>query len=267
MDPRFGAFAMTKKVLWAIHMPDHAKLLADAIAVGASAVCIRSSNSSLPDAIADFHQKNIAVHAWRWPAVSDQPHSATHYYALKEAEYVVDVLLPKKLDGYIVDPESDGDGGINDWNHLALAPLAHQFCDAIKTGAQRAGLRDFQFGVTSGCTYPSPGGKPNIPWQEFSSASDTFYPQCYWRWTNPKTGLPENINGGTPAAAARLGLAAWRAIAGGRKIVPMAGELDVITVPEIAAYAAVALDVSDELHFFEDGGSISPAKLEMIHSL
>jgi hypothetical protein len=30
------------------------------------------------------------------------------YYAIQEAEYIRDKLLPKGLDGYIMDPESDG---------------------------------------------------------------------------------------------------------------------------------------------------------------
>ena len=44
--------------------------------------------------------------------------------------------------------------------------------------------------------------KPNIPWAEFFTASDALYPQCYWRWTNPKTGQRgQKINGGTPQNA------------------------------------------------------------------
>ena len=36
-------------------------------------------------------------------------------------------------------------------------------------------------GTTSGCTYPAPTGKPDIPFAEFFAGSDALYPQTYWR--------------------------------------------------------------------------------------
>lgn len=262
-----GGSNVTRKVLWAVDMPNCSELLAHAKEAGVAAVCVRSSNKALADAIDVFHRSGIEVHAWRWPAVKEQPHSSTHYYAIDEANYVVEKLMPLRLDGYIVDPESDCDGGVNDWNHVTLAPLARQFCEIIKNGAQNAGLGNFQFGVTSGCAYPPHSGKPNIPWQEFVAASNALYPQCYWRWTNPQTGKPQDINGGTPAAAIRSGLAAWRPIAGGKKIVPMAGELAVITPGEITSYATDALDATNELHFYADAASLPAGNLDAIKAL
>jgi hypothetical protein len=244
---------------------DLARLLDHAKAVTAYAVCIRSSNAILPGAIAKFHQQNVKVYAWRWPAVVAHPHSGSHYYAIDEANYVVQSLLPQGLDGYIVDPESDGDGDSNDWNHASLAPLAKQFCKIIKDGAQAAGNAAFHFGVTSGCTYPV--GKPNIPWAAFAAASDTLYPQSYWRWTNPHTGQPQNINGGNPSAAIKAGVSAWKPIAAGKPVVPMAGELDVITSAEIAVYGTSALQVAQELHFYTDTGNVPGTNIEAIAAL
>jgi hypothetical protein len=101
------------------------------------------------------------------------------------ADYVASVLIPAGLDGYIVDPESDKAGDNNDWNQTSLAPIAKEFCSTIRTAAQG---KPFLFGTTSGCIYPSPQEKPNIPWSEFFGASDALYPQCYWRMTVEKHG-------------------------------------------------------------------------------
>ena len=146
-------------------------------------VCIRTSSGRLPSAIARFHQLNKAVWAWKWPGVmpEDTDH---HYYAISEANYVQSELLPKRLDGYIVDPESDGhvnpkNGKVmrNDWDQQKLAPVAEQFCKIINDAADSK----FVFGTTSGCAYPAKNGKPDIPWKQFFGASAALYPQCYWR--------------------------------------------------------------------------------------
>src|SRR5271169_1520433 len=137
----------------------------------------------LSGAIRRFHDKNIKVYAWRWPAVRQVETDSPHHYAIDEAEYVVETLIPAGLDGYIVDPESDSGRSLDDWNKSSLAPLARSFCDTIKAGAAAAGVDHFRFGVTSGCNYPSHAGKPDIPWSEFIGASDAVYPQTYWRMT------------------------------------------------------------------------------------
>lgn len=209
----------------------------------------------------------MTVYAWRWPAVRAQPQSSTHYYAIDEATYVAQTLIPLKLDGYIVDAESDPGSAVNDWNSGALAGLAGQFCSIITAAAEMAGLASFKLGLTSGCNYPSAAGRPNIPWNAFSDAVDTLYPQCYWRWTNPSTGEPQNINGGTPSAAIKTGLAAWTPIAAGKPVIPMAGELNVLTPGELSAYATTALSLGDELHFYTDDTSVSDATMQLIYSL
>jgi hypothetical protein len=168
------------------------------------------------------------------------------------ADYVASVLIPAGLDGYIVDPESDKAGDNNDWNQTSLAPIAKEFCSTIRTAAQG---KPFLFGTTSGCIYPSPQGKPNIPWSEFFGASDALYPQCYWRMTVEKHGkdVPLDINGGTPAKAIARGMPAWKARANGQPIIPMAGEIDLNTAAEIAQYGQELKQSNlDEAHFYAD---------------
>jgi hypothetical protein len=111
-------------------------------------------------------------------------------------------------------------GASNDWNRTSTAPFAKEFYKTITDAAPNF----FVFGTTSGCAYPAPNMKPDIPWAEFFSQSVTLYPQCYWRWTNPTTGRRgQRINGGTPQSAIDKGVPAWKAKAMGKPIVPMAG--------------------------------------------
>jgi hypothetical protein len=229
-----------------------------ALAIGATTVCIRTSSTRLADAIKRFHDIGIKVYAWRWPP-------ATRTGAKKEADNVVDNLIPAGLDGYIVDPESDNVGATNDWNRADVAPLAATFCATIRGAAPAS----FIFGTTSGCSYPAPTMKPNIPWKEFFAASDLLLPQTYWRWTNPSTGQRgQKINGGTPAAAIDKGIPAWKAKSLGKPIVPMAGEVDVVTDDEIAAYGIELAKMNvTEGHFYTDNGKISVRNLAAIKAL
>ncbi len=258
---------MTHKILWLISIGSNATqhIVQHAQAAGADTVCIRTSNPSLPAAIPVLHEAGIDVFGWRWPAVKPTPNRKSHYFADDEANYVVQKLIPAGLDGYIVDPESDHPGDTNDWNHSSLAPLAKKFCETIKVGA--SGNAAFHFGITSGCTYPSAGEKPFIPWAEFVAASDALYPQTYWRWTNPTTGKPQSINGGTPKAAIAIGRASWTRIAAGKPIIPMAGELNVITADEIAAYGLASAETAGELHFFADSDGVPANNYAAIKSL
>jgi hypothetical protein len=209
----------------------------------------------------------MQVYAWRWPAVRPQPNSSTHYYAKDEAQFVADKLIPSGLDGYVVDPESDGEGQSNDWNQSSLAPLAKAFCKKIRDAAQAAGLANFRFGTTSGCNYPSPNGKPNIPWSEFVAQSDVLYPQTYWRWTTSH-GDVADINGGTPKKAIDRGFAAWNPVAAGKPVIPMAGEVDVVTASEIRDYGAIlkAKKIT-EIHFYADSDKLSAENIAAIKAL
>lgn len=248
----------TSKVLWIVGMTDAStedQLLQDAQSAGIGTVCIRSDNARLPDAIARFQAKGLKVYAWRWPAVRPTT-SARHYFAPEEAKYVVDVLMPAGLDGYIADPESDQAGDVDDWNDPSRAPLARDFCAQIKNGAVTAGRTNFRFGTTSGCAYPDLTNRPNIPWGEFAAASDVLLPQSYWRVTGPIA-----TNGGTPKKGIARGLASWGRIAGGKPIIPMAGEIDLATPSEIAAYGAEMQGRSiTEGHFYAHSANV-PASI------
>jgi hypothetical protein len=259
--------SFARKVLWIVTMNEAAesRLLDHARASGANAVCIRTDNKRLPDAIGRFKQGGFKTYAWRWPAVKPQPNSTTHYYAKDEAQYVVDKLIPAGLDGYIMDPESESDSPRNDWNSTSLKPLAEFFCKTIRDGATAAGLANFAFGVTSGCDYAT--SRKKMPWDVFAATSDALFPQTYWRWTNGK-GKVQNINGGTPDKAADKGLTSWRHIANGKPIILMAGETDVIKVDEIPLYAArVRQEGLDQYHFYADNASVSQEKCTAIKAI
>jgi hypothetical protein len=218
------------------------QLAKHALAIDATGVCIRTSSTRLPDAIKRFHDLGMKVYAWRWPP-------STNAGAMREARNVASSLIPAGLDGYIVDPESDRAGASNDWNQAGLGELATAFCKTITDAAPRS----FVFGTTSGCAYPRQ--KPNIPWEEFFTASDVLLPQTYWRWTNPETGQQgQKINGGTPAKAIAKGVPPWKAKGLGKLILPMAGEIDVVKDDELADYGVALQKMGvKEGHFYTDG--------------
>jgi len=254
-----------RKTLWVVSIAGgaHERLLHHARACGADAVCIRTDNADLPAAIGRFHAEGIEVLGWRWPAVVPRPESRTHYYALDEADHVARVLIPAGLDGYVLDAESEPGSPANDWNDAALAPLARALCETIRNAARPK--PGFLFGVTSHCDHPATRGE--TPWSELVAASGALFPQCYWR-IQPASGPPRETNGGTPEAAVARGIESWRAVAGQKPVIPMAGELGVITPHEIAAYAARlrarGLDVH---HFYADADGIGGGVLEAIRAI
>jgi hypothetical protein len=250
------------KVLWVVNIANataEAAIAAHAQAAGIDTVCIRSTSADLANAIGRFHGRGFKVYSWRWPAMKPTT-VAAHYFAPDEANFVVDKLIPAGLDGYIADPESDQDGAVNDWDVAGLGTLAKAFCDRIKQGAADAGLVNFRFGVTSGCGYPS--DRTKMPWAEFVAASNVLLPQSYWRVTGG------SANGGTPDKAITRGLTAWKPIAQGKPIVPMAGELAHITAAELAAYGnRMQSENIPEGHFYVDTGTISAAVWTAIAAL
>jgi len=253
--------ALSSKFLWIVNMNTEAAEIAfskHALAMDATGVCIRTSAKRFPDTIKRFHDLGMKAYAWRWPPATDAG-------SQKEADFVATKLIPKGLDGYIVDPESDAAGAINDWNRTKCAPFAKAFCKTIKDAAPPS----FVLGTTSGCAYPAKGQRPNIPWAEFFGASNALYPQCYWRWTNPESGQRgQKINGGTPQKAIDKGVTAWKPASLGKRIVPMAGEVDVVTPDEIAGFgvALAAMSVK-EGHFYTDNGLIPVANLAAMKAL
>jgi hypothetical protein len=76
------------------------------------------------------------VYAWRWPAVVKPDNDPGHHYALNEAAFV-GKLIDQGLDGYIADPEADRGRETDNWNKAKWAPLATQFCDAIKISGRK----------------------------------------------------------------------------------------------------------------------------------
>jgi hypothetical protein len=256
---------LQRKVLWVIDVHSQSReggVMTHAAAAGCDTVCLRTTSRRLPDAIGRFHAAGMRVYAWRWPAVVPQPNSTTHYFALDEAEFVVQRLIPAGLDGYIADPESDAAGQKNDWNQTALQQLAQEFCARISNAAPAG----FVFGTTSGCSYPRPNNRPQIPWAQFVAASAILLPQTYWRMDTGNSVI--SINGGTPSAAADRGIAAWTPIASARPIRPMAGEIAVVSAAQIAAYGQKleSLGVT-EGHFYTDTPDIPPANLMAIRAL
>ena len=259
---------LTSKVLWIVGPSDAAgntRLLQHAQTAGITTVCLRSTSPQLPGAIGAFHAASIGVYAWRWPAVVSTA-TAPHHFADDEAKFVVQTLIPAKLDGYMVDPESDTGRAVDDWNQAGLSTLAKNFCTTIKNGAAAAGLTNFRFGTTSGCSYPDPNNRPKIPWAEFVAASDVLLPQSYWRMATNSGSIP--INGGTPAKAVPRGLTSWGAIASGKPIVPMAGEIDLVTPADIAAYGTELKNRAiTEGHFYADSANVSGPVLNAIAAL
>jgi len=257
---------LTSKVLWAVSMDtpaEQASLAQVAHMIKANVVCIRTSSPLLESSIAAFHALNIQVYGWRWPAVVPT-HSPPHYSAPDQANFVATVLIPAGLDGYIVDPESDEDGGVNDWQrtNVDTATLARNFCATIKNAAAHAG-RPFVFGTTSGCTFPQT--KPRIPFAEFFAASDNVYPQTYWR-VRDRHNNPVSSHGGTPTSSMNAGLAAY-SIAN-KPMRPMAGEIDCVTAAEIASYGALlAQHGISEGHFYEFNHRVKPEVLSAIQAL
>jgi hypothetical protein len=257
---------MARKFLWIVdvqNQTDVARLTSNAQTIGAFAVVVNTKNPLLNKAMIDqFHQLGIQVYGWRWPAVVPQPRSTTHYFALDEAQFVLN-LIADGLDGYIVDPEADDDPhASNFWNNSALKPLAAQFAATIRA----AGGAQFHFGITSGCSYPNTNSRPNIPWQEFLAVCDAGYPQSYWR---ADLGGIISINGGNPAAAIQRGMQSWQnVVPAGKSIIPMAGELKQITPDEIAAFgAAMAAQGITNLHFYTDEPGVPQANYAKIATL
>jgi len=83
------------------------------------------------------------------------------------------------------------------------------------------------------------------------------------------TGQPgQKINGGTPQRAIDKGVPAWKAKSLGKPIVPMAGEVDVVTESEIADFGTALAQMNlTEGHFYTDNGQISVANLAALKSL
>lgn len=230
---------MANKVLWVVTLSDEGEGLADflatARAVQATAVAVRTTADNFDEIIPAFHDAEISVFGWRWPSTDPDT-------ALQQARDVVK-LMQLGLDGFIVDPErSDNNPRIN-WDQPGLEDLARRFCSTIRDAFPHK-----LFGTTS--HYKARRVFPQLPWEAFFEHSDKLYPQAYWRMQT--AGGPRSIGTGQPRPNYLTSLQAWAEIeTGGKPIVPMAGEIALVTDAEIAAYAQAAEDNHvDELHFY-----------------
>lgn len=220
---------MNEKILWVVNYDDVGKFLDAALSIGATGVAIRTDND-LASAIPRFHAKSIKVFGWRWP-------SAMRDAAMKEAMKVSD-LLQKGMDGYYVDPEGEP-GKPYDWNQSGLSTLAADFCKQV-----RKNLGDKAFGVTSHYRAQQIFGK--LPWAAFFSQATVLLPQAYWRVTGGVVGH------GIPSDNYGRAIDFWTASGGAANlIVPMAGELEMVTGAEVDQYVQAAAGRGiTELHFY-----------------
>lgn len=226
--------AKREKVLWVVAYGALAPFLQRALAVGATAVAIRTDND-LAQAIPACHRAGIKVYGWRWP-------SARREAALQEAANVA-AWYRRGLDGYYVDPEGDP-GQPWDWNRPGLEQLAEDFCRAI-VGAGPGK----PFGVTS--HYRAGQAFANLPWAAFFKYASVLLPQAYWKSSHGTIGT------GSPAGNYKAALDCWvKSGAPLARIAPMAGELACSSAEQIAAYAAQArAEHIAALHFYthQDG--------------
>jgi hypothetical protein len=78
----------------------------------------------------------------------------------------------------------------------------------------------------------------------------------------------QDLNGGTLSKAIQAGLSAWKSKANGKPILPMAGEIDVVTPDEIARYGAKLSSLGvTEAHFYTDNGKIPVSNLAAVQAL
>ena len=247
-----------RKVLWLVD-GDKSALLNAANYIRAQVLCIRTTNSWLQGSIGSLKSQGFDVYAWRWPNAKPIDPDPKHLYAMNEAQFVTG-LIDAGLDGYIVDPECDKQGQDNCWNSASLAPLANQFCDAIKLYGRNKNP-NFLFGTTSGGQYPK--SFPKIPWSAFVAHSDALYPQCYWYADGTSQ------NGGTPQKSYTKCTTSWKTIApASMRIVPIIGAITEVKASDISAYQEIiSTNGLSELHFYTYEKAITQDRLDAMRAL
>ena len=247
---------MVNKVLWTVTGSANG-LLAHATRIGVGAVCVRTDNAWLAGAIPEFHQHGLKVYGWRWPGIDPQTH-LPDYYALDQAHFVANTLVPAGLDGYIADIESDGPHSSNpDWNNKSLSGLADQFSRTIAT-AGKAAKPGFLFGLTSGFDYPT--AFPDIPWSTFLAYADAIFPQIYWRGDGGQAQA-----GGTPAIAYQRTCESWNSL-GPQKMVPIIGEIKYISPDSVRDFGQIMMaNQLEEIHYYTDASGLSDAMYDAMH--
>ncbi len=260
------------KTLWAVAMDnaaDVARIVAQAKGIGAGGVAIRTRSAILAANIKPFHDAGLKVYGWRWPAVVT---TGGGRYAIDEAKFVADTLIPAGLDGYIADPESEPGSPDNDWSRqdanlpIPVTQLATSMCKIIRDGADKAGRADFPIGLTSGGDYPT--SRPHMPWKEFVAGCDALFPQLYWRARNNED-ICKTVGDAKPDTRFDVCLPGWRAIAQGKPIIGIAGEISCVTAAaEFQAFAKrAATEKLAGLHFYTSDGHLDDAQMAAIKAL
>jgi hypothetical protein len=250
--------AFANKTLWAESMRDQAeedRLFNHARSMQSGGVAIRTVSTRLAASISRFQAAGMKVYAWRWPAVVQNQGGR---YAIDEANFVAQTLLPAGLDGYIVDPESEPHSAYNDWSRtdVPVPQLATQFCQIIRNAANTANRGDFLLGLTSGGDYPA--SRPHMPWAQFVAGCDALFPQLYWR-ARDDNDVCQRVRDGTVNTAFNACLPSWRNIAHGKPIIAIGGEIScVIDMMEIATFGTRAHAESlAGLHFYTDDDHVT----------
>jgi hypothetical protein len=230
-----------RKVLWVVDTSDVDGLVQKANYIRAQALCIRTTNNWLKDALPNLKHQGFDVYGWRWPSVDPQENS-NHHYAKDEADYALR-LIEAGLDGYIVDPESDDGRTSDDWNDPRFSNLAHDFCSKIKI-AGRQSNQYFLFGLTSGGNYPT--AKPLIPWAVFLAYSDAAFPQIYWapNYLHPPRRSPDE--------AFTVDMESWKTVLPATfRVCPIAGEIASNEAAQIERFGEIVRQHGmTEVHFY-----------------
>lgn len=265
---------MFNKTLWIAFEHTAADLIAKAKLMGASAVAVRTMNPSNDNpldklTIARYHEAKLKVYGWMFPAI--EPGRYENFrYAKDEADHVATKLVPAGLDGYFFDPEGHDRGKPRNWDQQGLDDLAKYWCMTIKA-AVPAG-QPFLFGLSS--HFKGRSNYPKLPWSIFVQHCDIMLPQSYWRMLDD--GHEHEIGHG-PQKNYAAGKAEWATFAQGKPVIPMAGELGLVTRNEIEEHvrAAAGRDlhlaatdgIRTELHFYTDTLAERPENYEFIGQL
>jgi hypothetical protein len=119
--------------------------------------------------------------------------------------------------------------------------------------------------MTSGCNFPKE--KAVLPWSEFIAPCDAIYPQCYWN-VEDDSGRVTHPFGATPEAAISVAMPIWKTVAGGKPIIPMAGETNHIQAADVTLFAAKLNTLNaTEAHFYIDHNPVGDDVLAAIKAI
>jgi len=257
------------------------RTIRDAATMGATAIYAYSTNAALPDAIKAFQDNKLKVYAWQWAHTTPQknkdgtPNLNDPRFVPNEINNVVNILIPKGIDGYVFDVESND--GVHyapdkkpyaaDWDNpdlikpppgqKSLLDLATDYTGAIQTAFSKRAT-PYSLGLTSHARGFS--NYPDIPWLAFLKVCTVLFPQTYWRYNEDGAPVDENKNKdglGTPEQAVLNGYTDYQAYLKKhglqREIVPLAGEIASAKIGEMKRFAAaIAPHSPQDAQFYVD---------------